>query len=136
MTVYLRRLRTVNKISFMQERIAHLYLMMGDADISHRIDRSIVQHEWTALHGREVSQFPFWRYEKSRDHCVSAIGEQPGPSSCSQDIDVIKFYEPYRDRFAKVRWDLLPIVCCVPVHLDNTLRKLKQLENQEIEILL
>jgi len=69
--------------------------------------------------------YPFWRYEKSRNDCVSAIGEELGPSSCEQDIDVVKFYEPYRDRFAKVWRDSLLIIRCILMYLDNTSRKLK-----------
>lgn len=71
----------------------------------------IAQSFSTSEHLRTPVKYssPFRRDEKSRDGCVSAIKEEPRPPSCSPDIDVVKFYEPYRDRFAN-RQDLLLLV--------------------------
>jgi len=104
MTVCLRRLRTINKIFFMQERIANLYyydrrcwyfILNWSFNRSARVN-IFAARSWSitvsVLALREIAR-------------PLRIGEEPGPSSYSQDIDVIKFYEPYR--FVKVWWDLL-----------------------------
>lgn len=93
----------------------------------------IVQSFSTSEHLRTSVKYssPFWRYEKSRDGCVSAIKEEPRPSSCSQDIDVVKFYEPYRDRFAN-RQDLLLLGRLASRSISTIWRKLKTIRESGV----
>lgn len=122
--VCLRRFRTVDGVPFMRERVANLHhygrMLMFHVEL-------IVRSFSTSEHLRTPVKYssPFWRYEKSRDDCISAIGEKSGPSSCTQDIGVIKFYEPYRDRFSR----RFGRICCSSLHspmrLNNMSRKLK-----------
>lgn len=123
--VCLRCFRTVDGVPFMRERVANLHhygrLLIFYVKL---IVRSFSTSE--RLHtAREVFFSVSALREIARRLRISAIEEEPGSSSCSQGIDVVKFYEPYRDRSTKVRRDLLLIVRCVPIYLDNTSRKLK-----------